>query len=56
MPMAYDDGGFKIKDVPTDETILLFPIENHAQAALVLEWVQKQRVSEVQWGIVGEGP
>jgi hypothetical protein len=54
--MAYDDGGFKIKDVPRDETILRFPVENQAQAALILEWAQKQRVPDVQWGIVGDGP
>jgi hypothetical protein len=57
MLMAIDDGGFKIKDVPTDDpSIPLFPIESHDQAVLILEWAKQQPVPDVQWGIVGEGP
>jgi hypothetical protein len=57
MLMAFDDGGFKIKDVPTDDpTIPLFPIESHAQAGVILEWAGKQLIPDVQWAIVGEGP
>jgi hypothetical protein len=57
MLMAFDDGGFTIKDVPTDDpTIPLFPIESHAQAGVILEWAGKQQIPDVQWAIVGEGP
>jgi hypothetical protein len=57
MLMAFDDGGFKIKDVPMDDTrIPRLPIESQAQAVVILKWARDQQVPDVQWAIVGNGP
>jgi hypothetical protein len=56
MLMAYDDCGFKVKDVPTEETRLpIHPIENLSDAKRILSEAQKQR-PDVRWQIRGTGP
>jgi len=56
MLMAYEDCGFKIKDIPTEETrVPLHPIENLADAQRILAEAQRQR-PDIQWAIKGTGP
>lgn len=54
--MAYEDCGFKIKDVPTEEIrVPLYPIGNLADAQRILAEAQRRR-PEIQWAIKGIGP
>lgn len=56
MLTAYDDCGFTIKDIPTDDTrVPLFPIENLHAAKEILSWAKKEHPS-VNWIIEGKGP
>jgi hypothetical protein len=56
MLMAYEDLGFKIKDIPMEEArVPLCPIDGHAAAVRILEKAKIER-PEVSWVIVGSGP
>jgi hypothetical protein len=58
MLMAYDDLGYTIKDIPTDDQrVVLFPIESLSKAKKILAWARKER-PEVHWMIEskGQGP
>jgi hypothetical protein len=49
MLMAYDDLGFTIKDIPTDDQrVGLYPIDDLSQAKKILAWAQKERL-DVHW-------
>jgi hypothetical protein len=56
MLVAYDDGGFKITDIPPEQT----PFPAHFTETLLLatklqEWA-KERQPGTRWIIVGSGP
>jgi hypothetical protein len=56
MLMAYDDNGFTIKDIPTDDTrVGLYPIDDLSQAKEILVRAKKER-PEVRWIIEAKGP
>jgi hypothetical protein len=56
MLMAFKDGEFKIKDVPSEDAgVRLHSIETRPEAVEILKWAKGQR-SDVKWIIVGKGP
>jgi len=56
MLMAYDDGGFKIKDVPMEAArVPLCSIDDRSAAEQILVWAHEHRPG-TQWVIVGDGP
>ena len=56
MLMAYEDCGFKIKDVPLEETrVPLLPMESRSEAERILSEAKRQR-PDVRWAIEGTGP
>jgi hypothetical protein len=56
MLMAYDDCGFTIKDIPTDDTrVGSNPIEDLTKAKEILAWAKKERHT-VHWILQGNGP
>ncbi len=56
MLMAYDDHGFTIKDIPTDDTrVRSYPIDDLSQAKQILARAKKER-PEVRWTIEAKGP
>ena len=56
MLMAYDDCGFKIKNIPTDDTrVGPNPIEDLSKAQEILEWAKHERPT-VKWTLEGKGP
>jgi hypothetical protein len=51
MLMAYDDLGFKIADIPSnDPRVPVFPIESREKADEILEWAKVERPS-VDWKV-----
>lgn len=55
MLMAYEDLGFQIKDIPTEDArIPPFPIESRAEAIVILKKAMTQR-PDVLWIIEGDG-
>ena len=56
MLMAYDDGGYTIKDVPGDDArVGPNPIPDLSAAKKILAWAQKI-APKVKWVLEGEGP
>lgn len=56
MLMAYDDCGFKIRDIPMEESrVPLYPIDNISHAERILTEARRQR-ADIQWVIKGTGP
>ena len=56
MLMAYEDLGFTIKDIPTDDPrVPVYPIENLSRAKEILAWAETERPA-VRWVIEGNGP
>lgn len=54
--MAYEDLGFKIKDIPTDDPrIPQYPIDSLSRAEEIMAWARKERPT-VRWAIKGSGP
>jgi len=53
MLMAYEDLGFKIKDIPTDDPrVPLYPIENRPKAMRILAQARTERPDK-KWAIQG---
>ena len=56
MLMAYDDGGYTIKDVPSqDARVVALPIGDLAAAQKILAWAKKV-APNVNWVLEGKGP
>jgi hypothetical protein len=54
--MAYEDLGFRIKDVPSDDPrVPLYSIKNRSDAILILEQAESER-PDIHWIIEGDGP
>jgi len=56
MLMAYEDLGFTIKDIPTDDPrVPAYPIESLSSAQEIIVWARAERPT-VRWVIEGKGP
>jgi hypothetical protein len=56
MLMAYEDLGFKIKDIPADDPrVPLYPIESLSSAEEIMVWARTEHPT-VRWVIEGKGP
>jgi hypothetical protein len=56
MLVAYEDLGFKIKDIPGDDArVPPHPIATHANAVQIRDAAMAER-PDVRWEIVGNGP
>ena len=56
MLIAYEDLGFTIKDIPTDDTrVPPYPTESLSRAQELMAWAKTQSPT-VRWVIEGKGP
>jgi hypothetical protein len=56
MLMAHDDGGFTIKDIPSDDArVGESPIRELSAAMKILGWAKKI-APKVNWQLEGKGP